>query len=130
MYKAITRDISVVVTPQFLPEHSDAEAMRFVWAYTVEITNHSTQRVQLMARRWVITDALGREQIVEGIGVVGEQPILNAGETYRYTSGCPLKTASGIMAGVYHMIDEHGASFDVVIPTFSLDSPSQRHFLN
>jgi len=130
MYKAITRDISVIVSPEFLPDHSDADAMHFVWAYTVEITNLSHEQVQLIARRWIITDALGREQIVEGAGVVGEQPVLQAGETFRYTSGCPLSTSSGIMAGVYHMIDAQGAPFDVVIPTFSLDLPTQRQFLN
>jgi ApaG protein len=130
MYKAVTRDISVSVYPEFLPEHSEPDAMRFMWAYTIEITNHSRTRVQLMSRRWIITDAMGRERIVEGVGVVGEQPILNSGESYRYTSGCPLTTPSGIMAGSYQMIDETGAPFDVVIPTFSLDSPMQRHILN
>jgi ApaG protein len=130
MYKAVTRDISVSVYPEFLPEHSEPDAMRFMWAYTIEITNHSRTRVQLMSRRWIITDAMGRERIVEGVGVVGEQPILNSGESYRYTSGCPLTTPSGIMAGSYQMMDETGAPFDVVIPTFSLDSPMQRHILN
>jgi ApaG protein len=130
MYRAVTKDISVTVFPEFLPEHSDPEAMHFVWAYTIEIANHSPMRVQLISRRWIITDARGIEQIVEGSGVVGEQPILKSGETFRYTSGCPLSTSSGLMAGTYHMVDENGVDFDIVIPTFTLDSPSKRQLLN
>jgi ApaG protein len=86
--------------------------------------------VQLVSRHWHIIDANGRQEEVRGAGVVGEQPILKTGESFRYTSGCPLTTPSGIMSGTYRMVDEDGRSFDVVIPTFSLDSPHMRRIVN
>jgi ApaG protein len=82
--------------------------------------------VQLISRTWRITDAQGRTKLVEGEGVVGEQPVLKPGEAFEYTSGTPLDTPSGFMAGNYHMVDRgSGAAFDVTIPAFSLDSPYQ-----
>lgn len=130
MYAAVTDDIQVTVLPQFVPERSDPAAERWFWAYTVEIANLGPRTVQLVSRHWQITDANGHTEEVRGAGVVGEQPILQPGKTFRYTSGCPLNTSSGIMAGTYRMVDEDGRAFDVTIPTFSLDSPSVRRVLN
>jgi ApaG protein len=130
MYTAVTHEVQVTVLPQFVPERSDAEAERYFWAYTVEITNRRAATVQLVSRHWKITDGRGRQEEVRGPGVVGEQPILNPGETFRYTSGCPLTTPSGIMGGTYQMLDEEGRPFDVVVPTFSLDCPTLKRVLN
>jgi ApaG protein len=130
MYTAMTQDVQVTVLPQFVPDRSDADASRFFWAYTIEITNRRSRSVQLVSRHWKITDGKGRLEEVRGAGVVGEQPVLQPGDTFRYTSGCPLTTPSGIMAGAYRMIDEDGSAFDVAIPTFSLDSPSMNRVLN
>ena len=97
MYSSITQDIQVTVEPEFVPERSDAEQATFFWAYTVEIANQGDQTVQLTARHWRIMDGNGRTEEVLGTGVVGEQPVLKPGESFRYTSGCPLSTPSGIM---------------------------------
>ena len=130
MYSCITRDIEITVLPEFVPDRSDAEAGHYFWAYTVEIANQGTRTVQVTARHWKITDGNGRLEEVKGAGIVGEQPVLKPGETFRYTSGCPLGTSSGIMAGSYRLIDENGTVFEVEIPTFSLDSPYTRRVLN
>ena len=123
MYRAITHDIEVTVAPSFLPEHSSPDTCRYVWAYAIEITNHSRDTVRLRSRHWVITDANGHIEEVRGAGVVGEQPTLTPGEVYRYTSGCPLSTTSGIMVGQYEMERETGERFMVDVPPFSLDLP-------
>jgi ApaG protein len=130
MYTAVTRDIQVTVLPEFVVERSDPEAGRFFWAYTIEIANLGRGTVQLVSRHWLITDGNGHREDVRGPGVVGEQPILNPGDTFRYTSGCPLTTPSGIMEGTYRMVDESGGSFDIEIPMFSLDSPFATRTLN
>jgi ApaG protein len=130
MYSAVTRDIEITVLPEFVPERSDADEGHYFWAYTVEIANQGTSTVQVTARHWKITDANGRLEEVKGAGVVGEQPVLKPGETFRYTSGCPLGTSSGIMTGTYRIVDESGEVFEVEIPTFSLDSPFTRRVLN
>lgn len=130
MYRATTEAIQVDVEPQFLADRSDPARNRFFWAYTVTVTNKGTRTVQLLARHWRITDGQGRLEEVKGAGVVGEQPILKPGDRYRYTSGCPLTTASGFMSGSYRMVDEEGRSFEIDIPTFSLDSPQARRVLN
>lgn len=122
-YEAITRDITVTVVPTFLEDDSAPERGHYFWAYAIEITNGGKSRVQLLSRHWRITDALGRVDEVRGKGVVGEQPTLEPGESFRYTSGAPLRTPSGIMLGWYRMEAEDGESFDAVIPAFSLDSP-------
>jgi ApaG protein len=130
-YTATTRGIRVTVQPFYLEDQSEPEEGRFVWAYRVEIENTGTQAVQLMRRTWRITDARGRVIVVQGEGVVGEQPLLEAGESFEYTSGTPLETPSGIMTGLYHMVSAtSGEAFDVAIPTFSLDSPHQHRALN
>ena len=130
MYRATTDAIQVDVEPQFLADRSDPMRNRFFWAYTVTVTNKGTRTVQLVARHWRITDGQGRLEEVRGPGVVGEQPILKPGDRYRYTSGCPLTTASGFMSGAYKMVDEEGRAFEIDIPTFSLDSPQARRVLN
>ena len=123
MYEKIPRDINIKVRPFFLEEQSEPERNHFVWAYRVKILNQGGETVQLINRHWRITDNLGRMQEVKGPGVVGEQPILKPGESYNYTSGCPLETPSGIMVGHYEMTTLEGKRFLVEIPAFSLDSP-------
>ena len=103
MYEAVTRDIRVRVTPQYLEEESSPDEGHFFWAYTIEITNEGSETVQLRSRHWRITDADGRTEEVRGPGVVGETPVLEPGASFRYTSGCPLATPSGIMVGSYQM---------------------------
>lgn len=130
MYRAVTRDIMVEVEPFYLDDRSDPAENRFVWAYRVTIINRSDQFVQLLSRYWNITDGLGRVEEVQGAGVVGEQPELNPGDSYQYTSGCPLSTPSGIMVGRYTMRDRVGHLFDVAIPAFSLDLPGVAKTVN
>lgn len=130
MYSAITKGIKVTVTPQFLEEESDPDRGFFFWAYTVEILNLSAEQVTLRTRHWRITDANGQTQEVHGAGVVGEEPELEPGEAFEYTSGAPLKTPSGIMVGSYGMETQRGSAFDVEIPAFSLDSPHNRRVVN
>jgi ApaG protein len=121
----INFSVSVSVEPIYLEEQSSPAENHFVWAYHIRITNESEHTVQLMNRHWQITDGLGRRQDVKGAGVVGKQPVLKPGETFEYTSGTPLTTPSGIMAGSYEMEAETGNQFSVEIPAFSLDSPHQ-----
>ena len=130
MYSAVSNNIRVTVEPKFLPEHSDPEEARYFWSYTIEIANAGDATVQLTHRHWLITDATGRREEVRGPGVVGEQPTLRPGEAFRYTSGCPLSTPSGIMVGTYRMVDESGRAFEVQIPAFSLDSPHAKRVVN
>jgi len=121
MYKAITRNIQVTVTPRFLPEQSAPNRKRFLWSYAIEILNLSQERVQLLERHWQIADADGHTEEVRGPGVVGEQPVLEPGESFSYTSGVPLSTSSGLMVGTYNMVNDAGDQFEVAIPAFSLD---------
>ena len=129
-YEAVTQEIRVSVRPQYLDDQSDPDADRFVWAYQVEITNDGDNTVQLQERTWHITDGNGVVERVHGPGVVGEQPILNPGDRFKYTSGCPLTTPSGFMAGHYTMVDDDGVRFDVEIPPFALDLPGARRTVN
>jgi ApaG protein len=130
MYAAVTRNIRVSVTLAFAPERSDPDEPRFFWIYTVEIANLSDRTVQLTHRHWRITDGEGRLEEVRGVGVVGEQPILAPGESFRYSSGCPLRTSSGVMVGSYRMVADDGEVFEVDVPAFSLDSPQARRALH
>jgi ApaG protein len=123
MYQSTTHGIRVTVTPTYLDDESAPDENRFVWAYTIEIRNLGDRTVQLRARHWQITDAGGRVQEVRGPGVVGEQPTLKPGERFEYTSGVPLNTPTGLMAGTYQMVAENGERFDAEVPAFSLDSP-------
>ncbi|MBI1621045.1 Co2+/Mg2+ efflux protein ApaG [Aquamicrobium zhengzhouense] len=130
MYRCTTRDIEVEVEPFYLPDRSDPDEGRYVWGYRVTIVNNSTMRIQLMERYWRITDGNGREEEVRGEGVVGEQPVLEPGDSFQYTSGCPLRTSSGIMVGTYTMRADDGELFEVAIPAFSLDLPNAARSLN
>ncbi len=130
IYEATTHNIRVRVEPQFLIEESTPEKDYFFWAYTVEITNLGTETVQLKTRYWNITDANGRLEEVHGEGVVGEEPMLKPGTSFSYTSGCPLKTSSGIMKGSYQMETKDEEMVDIDIPAFSLDSPFNKHLIN
>jgi ApaG protein len=130
MYRAITQDISVTVEPQYLADRSEPAKRQYFWAYTVAIENQGRTAVQLKRRHWIITDGRGQRHEVKGQGVVGEEPIIEPGETYRYTSGCPLDTPDGFMTGSYDMIGDDGRVFAVAIPAFSLDSPESSRTLN
>ena len=130
MYRAVPDGVKGTVVPAFLPDQSDPAQERYLWSYEIEIANLGASVVQLVARRWIITDALGRREEVSGAGVVGEQPILRPGEAFRYMSGCPLATPSGMMVGTYRLIDDAGRAFDVAIPAFALESPFARKVLN
>ena len=130
MYKAVTRGISVTVTPRYMPEESSPDDGRYFFAYTMEIINTSLERVQLKARYWRIVDGLGQVQEVRGAGVVGEQPVLGPGESYSYTSGCPLPTPNGTMQGSYIMETADGQTFEAEIPAFSLDIPQAKRILH
>lgn len=129
-YCATTRKISVTVSPTYLDDQSAPEHSHFVWAYRVVIENLGSETVQLRSRYWRITNARGEVREVRGPGVIGEQPCLEPGEEFEYTSAVPLTTASGIMTGSYQMETRHDESFDVEIPAFSLDSPHQPIKLN
>jgi ApaG protein len=130
MYTATTRDIEIKVTPRFLPERSSQQKGHFFWAYTISISNHGQETVQLKTRHWKITDATGRLQEVRGAGVVGEEPVLKPGDSFEYTSGVPLQTPSGFMTGSYGMVTDSGDRFDVKIPAFSLDLSEGARTLN
>ena len=130
MYSAVTRGIEVSVEPVFMPERMDTENRRYFWAYQVTIVNRGDLAVRLLGRYWRITDGEGRVEEVRGEGVVGEQPYLSPGDSYSYTSGCPLSTPSGIMEGSYLMIYPSHEEFEVRIPAFSLDLPDGQRTVN
>lgn len=129
-YEATTEAIRVRVTPQYVDDQSSPEEGHYFWAYTVEITNEGSDTVQLKTRYWRIVDAKGKVEEVRGPGVVGQTPVLKPGASFSYTSGCPLATASGFMAGSYQMTDADGKIFNVAIPAFSLDSPFVQRVVN
>lgn len=130
VYESITNDIRVAVEPFYLEDQSIPNEDHYVWAYSVRIENLGPGTVQLLNRYWHIIDAMGRVEEVTGAGVVGEQPRIDPGALFEYTSGAPLKTPSGIMSGKYEMTSGDGSRFDVEIPAFSLDSPHQEIQLN
>ncbi len=130
MYQATTEHIRVTVRPSFLENQSQPDISKYVWAYTIGVENLGRETITLFTRHWIITDGMGRRQDVRGDGVVGEQPTLQPGQQFEYTSGCPLSTPSGMMVGSYGMITASGRQFDVSIPAFSLDSPHDRHSIN
>lgn len=123
MYEQETSGVMVRVEPQFLPEESSPDEGRFVWAYTIEIENRSPESVQLVSRFWKITDENGLTQEVRGAGVIGQQPTIEPGASFRYTSAAPLAAPSGVMSGAYSMQRENGEAFDIAVPLFALDSP-------
>ena len=122
LYSHITRDVMVMVQPEYLPDLSRPDEHHFVWAYHILIENGGVQTVTLLRRHWKIIDGNGTVIEVSGDGVIGEQPVLQPGGHYRYSSGTPLVTPSGIMMGTYEMRTESGDEFAVTIPSFSLDS--------
>lgn len=122
-YQAQTGDFVVTLRPLFIPEQSKVEDRIFVWYYHVQIENQGKVPCQLMHRFWKITDALANVSVVNGKGVGGDQPVLNPGEIYEYTSAVPLSTPSGFMTGHYNMESQDGRDFNIDIPMFSLDSP-------
>lgn len=122
-YEAVTRNIRVRVVPLYSEDQSSPEESYYFWTYSVEIANLGNDAVQLKSRVWRITDANGRIEEVRGPGVVGQTPVIPPGQSFSYTSGCPLPTPSGIMVGSYQMAASNGQLFDIAIPAFSLDSP-------
>ena len=131
MFEQETAGVLVRVEPQFLPEESEPDENRFVWAYTIEIENRSPETVQLLSRYWKIMDENGLTQEVRGPGVVGQQPVLAPGASFRYTSAAPLAAPSGVMVGTYSMLRlDRGEEFDIPVPAFPLDSPHQSKLAN
>ncbi|NIK89028.1 ApaG protein [Rhizomicrobium palustre] len=126
MYERVTRGVRVAVEPSYLEDQSDPDEGQFLWSYTVIIENNGSESVQLLSRYWHITDAVGHIQEVRGPGVVGAQPVIGPGQTFQYTSGCPLPTASGFMVGRYQMQSASGEAFEAEIPPFLLESPHER----
>jgi ApaG protein len=123
-YTATTRSLCVSVRSFYLADQSRPDDNHFVWAYRVRIENQGHETVQLVSRTWRIVDSQGRVQTVQGEGVIGQQPLLEPGETFEYTSGTPLDTPSGFMSGAYRMIlPSSGEHFEIEVPAFSLDSP-------
>lgn len=108
MYRAVTQNIEVIVEPFYLEEQSNPEENRYVWGYRITIANESDGTVRLRARYWKITDGNGQIEEIRGPGVIGEQPVLNPGDSFQYSSGCPLTTTSGVMVGRYSMESETG----------------------
>ncbi len=125
--EAVSHDIRVSVRSVFDVDRSDAMRGSWFFRYTVTITNEGDELVQLMDRHWIITDEAGRVQEVRGSGVVGEQPVLDPGESFEYTSGCPLTTATGTMWGSYRFVTANGTSFDVKIAEFILSESFSVH---
>ena len=121
--EAVTNSVRVEVESRFAPEHSQPFQNEWFFHYTVRIANEGEDTVQLLTRHWIITDATGHTEEVKGAGVVGEQPVLRPGESFQYTSGCPLKTSTGVMRGTYQMVADEGEQFDAEIAPFALTLP-------
>lgn len=125
--EATTRGIRVEVRAEYVPERSRPEDGEWFFAYRVRISNDGDERVQLLHRHWVITDAQGRTEEVRGPGVVGEQPILEPGGSFEYTSFCPLETPFGSMRGTYSMVRPDGTTFEAEVAPFALAEPHSIH---
>lgn len=125
--KKSTYDTRVEVETNYIPDQSEPAADRYVFSYTVTIENHGEISAKLLARHWYITDADGKVQEVQGDGVVGEQPHLQPGDGFKYTSGTVLETPVGSMCGTYHMLADDGTEFDTPIPAFTLSVPNTLH---
>lgn len=123
-HAAMTHGIVVRVAVNFLPEQSRIEAAKWFWVYHIRIENESDQAVQLLTRHWRITDGRGMVNLVEGEGVVGEQPLLQPGQSHDYVSGCPLATPHGSMEGHYSFLAENGSIIEAAIPFFPLAAPA------
>ena len=120
-------DIDVSVRTNYIEDESDIENSRYVFAYTINITNNGEIPAKLISRHWIITDATGNIQEVKGEGVVGEQPYLRPGESFEYTSGTVMETPVGSMEGSYQMLADDNTEFDAIIPAFSLSTPHALH---
>ena len=120
-------EFTVTVSPRYLAEQSDPDSERYLFAYTIRIVNSGEVRAQLVSRHWIITDANQRIEHVRGPGVVGEQPHLEPGEAFEYTSGCPLPTPFGSMQGSYQCVADDGTRFEVPIAEFLLSVPRTLH---
>jgi ApaG protein len=125
--EAVTSGVRVEVLSRHSPENSKPQQGVWVFQYTVRITNQGAESVQLLSRHWFITDALENTKEVQGPGVVGEQPVLAPGESFKYSSWCPLKTPTGMMRGTYQMVRGEGAEFDVEVAPFGLKAPYTIH---
>jgi ApaG protein len=125
--EAFTRNIRISVQAQYVEQRSQPEDGLWFFAYRVELENLGEEAVQLLSRHWVITDGEGRVEEVRGPGVVGEQPLLEPGERFHYTSACPLPTPFGTMHGSYQMIADNGDRFDAIIAPFTLSLPHALH---
>ena len=123
-HAALTDGITVRVAVNFLPEQSRIEAGKWFWVYHIRIENDSDQAVQLLTRHWRITDGMGHVSLVDGDGVVGEQPVIAPGASHDYVSGCPLATPHGSMEGHYEFRRADGERFDAAIPFFPLAAPA------
>ena len=125
--EAVTRGVRVHVESRYDPERSDPSRNQWFFLYSITIANEGADTVQLMTRHWIITDGTGKVEEVRGPGVVGKQPILKPGESFEYTSGCPLTTAFGVMEGTYQMVTDAGELFDARIAPFTLSEPYTVH---
>ena len=130
LFEQRTKDIIVRVEPEYLAEQSNPSNGQFIWAYTVEIDNQSDDDLRVTGRYWHIADSRGQVQEVRGEGVVGEKPVVKAGEQFRYTSGAPLSAPSGMMSGSYRVESDNGYAYDIDIPVFVLDSPYEGTLFN
>ena len=124
---AVTKSIRVEVLSRYSPENSRPPQREWVFQYTVRITNQGAETVQLLSRHWIITDMLGNIKEVEGPGVVGQQPVLRPGESYKYSSWCPLRTPVGMMHGTYQILGADSSHFDIEIAPFALRAPQIVH---
>lgn len=120
---AITQGIRVTVTSRYIAEQSSPRDRVYTWAYTVRVSNESRRAARLVSRHWIITDSTGKVEEVKGPGVVGEQPRLEPGQTFQYTSGCRLTTSRGTMQGTYQMVRDDESRFDAQIAQFALELP-------
>ena len=123
-HSATTDGIIVRVSVSFLPEQSEPARGRWFWAYHIRIENDGPVTVQLISRDWTIADGRGGQHLVQGEGVVGEQPIIAPGGSFDYVSGCPLTTPTGYMEGHYHMVTADGRALAIAIPRFPLTAPT------
>lgn len=127
MYREVTHDIEITVEPFYVPERSDPAVNQYLYGYHVTITNKGQTEAKLVSRHWIITDGHSRTEEVRGEGVVGAQPSLKPGESFEYTSACPLRTPTGNMRGNYHFVDHLGRRLAVRIPLFFLRHPNTFH---
>jgi ApaG protein len=125
--ETVTRGIRVSVLSEYAPDRSEPSRSQWFFLYTITIANEGPETVQLLSRHWIITDGTGQVEEVKGPGVVGQQPILSPGESFTYTSGCPLTTPFGTMEGTYQMVNRSAEMFDVKIGPFTLSEPYTVH---